>query len=433
MIQNTNRRAYNATIELAFENNGQRTKIESEKISYVMIEHDYENQVLPIIYVSLSANDFLYKSIINYKNTAKFYLRICKVDKNSSSSVSKETLAGSFNYVTSTSNPNFREDINLNDYTMQESSYRRITIGLVSIELTNKLRKSFNGLYKNIDQKTLLAMAIEGTKCIIENPTYNTTYSTINIPPLSSRYKMIEYIFDKDNFYDTKFRYFMDFRNSYLLSKCGNYIDAGDGDLSSVIIDIKSVTANEAYYDGMEIKNGSYYIYINPAESHVSLNQGTEKVANQIVSIDEDESIQTLDLNINSTQGSTTKQLFVRTDNAALYKNELETNTVSIEVLKHNIDGSHITPNKIITVNNFGEYSKYNGKYIMNYKKEFYKCTAGEFYLSCILGLRKVGNIVPSKIVSNPKQAKYGSKSATRKTSKTKTNNNKMFFQEKTR
>ena len=53
-VQNTTRQAYNATVELAFDYNGQRENIDSEKIVYVMIEHDYETQVLPIIYISLS-------------------------------------------------------------------------------------------------------------------------------------------------------------------------------------------------------------------------------------------------------------------------------------------------------------------------------------------------------------------------------------------
>lgn len=423
-IENTNRRSYNATVELAFEYNGQRTPITSEKIAYIMIEHDYDNQVLPIIYISLSANDQLYNAIINNKSSAKFYLRINKTNKNSGSSISRETLEGSFNYVTSTDNPNFREYVNDN-YSLLDSSYRRIMVGLVSIELTNKLRKTFNGLYKNIDEKTLLGMAVEGTKCVIENPKYNNLFTSIAIPPLTSRYQFINYIFAQNNFYDTKFRYFMDFYRSYLLSKCGNYIDAGDGDLSTIIIDVKKVTTNEAYYDGIEIKNGAYYVYINPAESNIILNQGTEKVANTVVSVDDNNQVQRLGLNINTTEGSTDKELYIRTNNVALYKNELETDTITMQIVKHNIDGSHFTPNKKIIVNNYGEYEKYNGTYIMSYKREFYKCTAGEFYLSCNLGLRKVGNIIPAQSSTFNSTSRYVNSTGTRTTSASARNTSK--------
>lgn len=419
-IENTNRKAYNATAELAFEYNGQRTNIEQEKIAYILVEHDYDKQTLPIIYISLSANDVLYNNILNYKDSAKFYLKLSKTNKNSSVAITQDTLEGSFNYVTSSTNPNFREDLSKSDNTILDSSFRRIMVGLVSIELTNSLRKSFNGVMKNIDQKTLLGKAIEGTNCVIENPTYNEQFDSIAIPPITSRFKFIEYIFSKNNFYDTNFRYFMDFKRSYLLSKCGNYIDAGDGDLSTVIIDVKEVTANEAYYDGMEIKSGAYYIYINPSESNVTLNQSTEKVANQIVSVDETAEMQKLNLTINTTEGSTDKQLYIRTDNAALYKNELEIDSIFLEVLKHNVDGTHFTPNKIIMVKNYGDYQKYDGKYIISSKKEFYKCTAGEFYLSTTLKLRKIGNITPAKSESNSKSSGYGSNTATKTSSANK-------------
>ena len=414
-IQNTSRRSYNAQIELSFDNNGKRTNIQSEKIAYILIEHDYENQVLPVIYISLSVDSNLYTDIIKYKKSAKFNLSINKINKQSNSSLSKKILSGSFNYIPSSTNPNFREDLRDID-SVSDSSYKRIMIGLVSVELTNTLRTSFNGVYENIDQKTLIGLALENTKCIIEPVAYNNSYKSILIPPLASRYKFLEFIFDKDNFYDTKFRYFMDFENSYLTSKTGNVVDAGDGELSTIIIDIRSVTEEESYYDGIEIKNGSYYIYINPCNSNVTLNEGTEKVANQIVSVDEDYDPQLLDLDINNTKGSTTKQMFIRTDNAALYKNELETDTITVEVLKHHIDGSIFTPNKCIIVNNFGDYSKYNGKYLMVYKKEFFKCIAGEFIMSCVLGLKKIGNIQQAKSSVSNKSSGYSNNSSVKKT-----------------
>lgn len=402
----SNRQAYSANIELAFDNNGNRTYIEPEKIIYIMIEHDYENQVLPIIYVSMAVMNDLYTDIVKYKDSAKFYLNIKKSNKNSSVAISKKSITGTFNYIPSTMNPNFQEDLTSGD-TFIDNSYKRIMIGLVSIELTNSLRKSFNGVYNNIDQKTLIGMAIEGTKCVLENIPYNLKYPSVLIPPISSRYQMLKFIFEKNNFYDTNFRYFMDFENSYLISKRGDAIPANDGNPDSIIVDIRSVTEAEAYYDGIEVKNGAYYVYINPSDSNVTINEGTEKVANQIVAVDEDIATQKLDLNINNSVGSTTKQMFIRTDNAALYKNEMETNTIITEIIKHHIDGSMFTPNKSILVNNYGDYSKYNGKYLMVYKREFYKCVAGEFILSCNIGLKKIGNIQLAQSTYNSANSGY--------------------------
>ena len=55
----TKRLSYNATVNLSFDYPKGRIDIEPEKISYIMIESDYENNVLPVIYVSLAVNDYI--------------------------------------------------------------------------------------------------------------------------------------------------------------------------------------------------------------------------------------------------------------------------------------------------------------------------------------------------------------------------------------
>lgn len=412
------RQAFKATIDLAFDYNGQREKIPSDKIIYIMIEHDYENKVLPIIYISMSVNSTLYSKITKYKDSAKFYLKIDKQNVNSKSSLSKNSISGSFSYIPSDTNPNYSESLNTQN---TDTSYKKIMVGLISVELTNTLRQSFNGIYNNIDQNTLIGLATEGSKIVLEQLKYNKTYSSILIPPITSRYQMIKYIFDKDPFYDTYCRYFIDFDRSYLLSKVGNAVNAGDGQLNNIILDIRSTTANESYYEGIEIRDGAYYIYVNPANSNVTLNEGTEKVANQIVAVDED-GIQELNLKINNTAGSDIKQMFTRSDNAALIKNELELNTAIIELTKQNIDGSAFTPNKCITLSNYGDYKKYDGKYLLMYKKEFYKCIAGEFMVSCNIGVKKIGNIQPAGSLDSNVQSLVTSPSASKSSSASKKN-----------
>lgn len=415
-VKINNRQAYKANIDLAFEYNDKRIKIKSERIVYLMIEHDYENRVLPVIYISLTLSDDLYTKVIKYKESAKFYLKITKKNKNSIASISKKAIEGTFNYVPSTTNPNYSEDLNL-DIDMDDGSYKRIMIGLVSIELTNSLRQSYNSIYKSVDTETLIGIAIAGTRPVIEKIKYNTKYNSILLPPVTTRYKFLEYIFDKDPWYNTKFRYFMDFEKSYLVSKEGNGIDAQDGQFTDVLVDIRSVTEDEAYYDGIEIKNNAYYIYINPANSNVVVNESTDKVTNRIIGVDED-GIQSLSLDINNTKGSTVKNLFLRTSNASIIKNEMETNTVIVEILKNHIDGSAFTPNKCIIVKNYGEYSKYNGKYLIMYKKEFYKTIGGEFVLSCMVGLKKIGKV---QTLYSKKEARRSGRAVSSTISKTST------------
>lgn len=420
------RQAYKGDIYLAFDYRGsQRIVIPSEMISYVLIENDYLNNVLPVLYLSLVVDSQLYSKIVGSYESSKFYLKVRKKNIFSRNPVFHNVIDDKFSYVTSSTSVNYTDKLNSSGTIDQ--SYRKILIGLVSIQQTNTLRKAFNNIYNNIDQNTLIGLATEGMKIVMEKPQYNKKYNSIIVPPVNSRYRFLDFIFDKDAFYNTKFQFFMDFDRAYLLSQNGNAVDAGDGKPQSIIIDIRDVTASESFYDGYEMKNGAYYIYVNGNDTNVILNEATEKVANQIIAVSDDsEDTQTLNLIMNNTQDSIAKPMYVRADNAAIIKNSMETTSVMIELLKQNIDGSIFTPNKVINVSNYGSYRKYNGKYIMSYKREFYNVQAGEFYVTNNIGLRRVANIETSMAAEDSK--KYGANSAISETAVTRSSANSKWY-----
>jgi hypothetical protein len=428
----TKRISYNAKITLVFNYNGNSVNIDPIKISYIMIDSDYENNVMPIIYMSLLANDNEYKVYNENKDNGTFSLTIKKYAINSNTSIEKVVISDVFSYIPSTSSANMMEDINKSDDL--GSSYRKIMIGLVSTQLTNKLRKSFNGIYKKIDQTTLVTMALEGLNPVLEQLTYNESYSSIIIPPISTRYQLLNFVFNKDPFYDTQFRFFMDYNRTYLLSKKGNSISAGDGKPNDVILDIVSITSNEAMYEGMAITDGSYYIYINPADAKLVDNEAQEKIVNNVTIVDEDKGTTDVDLDYNTTNKSnstiSSKKTYIRYNNANLIKNELELGKSTIELIKRHIDGSEITPNKCYTVKNFQENKKeYDGKYILAYKREFFKSNVADFQMSVNLGLKKVGKLNAIKTPSTANGKSYTksintstSSTATKKTTASKVN-----------
>ena len=51
----------------------------------------------------------------------------------------------------------------------------------------------------------------------MEEIPYNKEFPNIIFPPLTSRNEFLKYLFSKYNFYDTDFRFFMDFDKCYLL------------------------------------------------------------------------------------------------------------------------------------------------------------------------------------------------------------------------
>ena len=80
-----------------------REEIETERITYVMIERLYENiRILPVIYVSLNVKADMYRKIIDTNQTSTFYLRIRKRNALSSTSVLSEVANDNFQYVVTT-------------------------------------------------------------------------------------------------------------------------------------------------------------------------------------------------------------------------------------------------------------------------------------------------------------------------------------------
>ena len=387
------RSAYKCTVEMSFINNNKETKIDSNFIKYIMIENLYESRYMPVIYVSVAVTNELYTDILSSEKTGKFLLSIERYNVFSSSALSKRYIQGQFTYILPTSNPNYTEEL-IEDVSA-DTSYRVITVGLMSMEIMNKVKSSFNGIYGNIDHNTLILRALEGLDMVVKQPLYNPVFDTIIVPALNSKTKLLQFLYTKCPFYDTNYIFFVDFVKGYLIDLTGTPCPAYDGTLDTVYIDVNEVTSSESYYEGMEIKDGAYYLYLNPASTNVSENKGMDKISNQYVYVDDDGSVRSVDLDINNHQDAEIKQTFKRggEEDSILEKNIAESNTIVIELVKENIDSNILTPNKEYIINNYADYADYNGKYTLLYKKEVIKNIQGEFGISVCLGLRKVGNI----------------------------------------
>ena len=408
-MASTKRIAYNGKVTLSYSYYAGTMRIDPLKIGYIMVEYDYENNVMPVIYLSLLVTDAEYNIINDNRDSGRFNLNIRKYAMNSNTTLEKVVINDSFTYIPSTSSANLMEDMNKNS--TMGSQYRRILVGLISSELTNRLRKSFNGVYKNISQATLVAMALEGLDPVIEQLAYDEEYKSLIIPPLSTRYQLLNYVFEKDPYYDTNFRFFMDFDRSYLLSKKGIAVPCGDGKPDDIIIDIVSILSNEAMYEGMAVVNNSYYLYINPTDAALISDEGQEKMVNNVTIVDEDRGTNIVDLDYLKQSSISSKNITVRSENANLIKNELELGKSIVEVVKKHADGSSITPNKRFTVKNFQSNSAFNGQYLLSYKREFYKPQIVDFDLSVNLGLKKIGKLNAIKVPSAKDGKSYTAKS----------------------
>ena len=424
--------AYKGEITLAFDykssvnSSVQREYIASERIKYLMIEYLYENvNILPVVYVSIWIDSDMYTKIVNSNETSKFYLKVKKYDALSQNAISNKVIEDTFTYVVSTTNNNYADNLNINAL----DPYKGIMIGLVSEEMTNKLRKTYNGIYQKIDQNALVQLATEKLGKIVMAPLkYNKAYPEFVIPPITSRYKLLNYLFENDPFYDSMFTFFMDFDKTYLIPKNGNPVDGKDGIPSTVIINIKNYDAAEAMTDGYTIENGAYVVYVNGINTNTTINNSTSKVSNNIVGYwDSYPTTQDLNIDNNNTEGNEIKTMFARSNNAAGIRNEIESDSVIVELLKQNLDGDIFEPNRSYRVSNYGKYSKYDGLYFLMYKREFYSLTSGEeFLINSNIGLKKAAVEETARAITNELRRTTLAVTSTGNTTSSKTKRNSL-------
>lgn len=406
---------YSAQISLSFFDGNETIDINPNKINYITINCLYGANIMPAIYLSLLVNDDLYARLNRCKEKGQFRLTIKKAQLKSKYTSAKTIIKDTFNYILSTNEENFKADLIAQSPTGGSDNYRKMLIALISKEMLNISRQSYNGSYSKVNESSLVALALEGNKKpVIERLETNKKYDTIIIPPLSSRYQLIKYIFNKDPFYSTGFMYFMDFDRTYLLSKNGKKVSAQDGKPDSVILDVSPILTKEAFYDGMSIADDHYHVNINPTDFHVISDDSSNKTMGTVTTINDHGKITNTDLDLDDEiEGLTKAQKFMRYNNPEYMKNIIESNQTRIVVSKNYVDGMIFSPNKEYNlINTVGGNSKYNGKYVLESKTMTFRPTVEDFQMSVALILQKVGKL--NQVVEN-KAGKMGYTKTTNK------------------
>ena len=136
------RSAYECNVTMSFINDDEEHKIDQNFISYIMIENLYESNYMPVIYIAVRVTNEIYSLLIQNEKTGKVYLRIDRFNTYSNTSLQKTYIEGQFTYISSTSNPNYTQSLDDNS---MDSSYKKITLALMSMEILNKIATNANG------------------------------------------------------------------------------------------------------------------------------------------------------------------------------------------------------------------------------------------------------------------------------------------------
>lgn len=395
---NTNIYRYTATI--TFTINDEVYKLPVLNIKSIAIDYDYIGSNMPMILLTLSIDRRLLDKVVQYQNTstAIFELKRCIINSDMPD-LFENYISDKFVYF-------IDEDINKKDKMDyqgpnegREDLFSEIPVGLLSLDHVNKNKIDVNGIMSG-KLSSMMYYLTKHLSILMEPPENNVIMKELVLPPINSVSKALEYLNSVNVFYSTKYRFFIDFDCSYLISSSGKVVEKQGEDINTIFIEILDISEIEAALQGMTVdEEQSMYRFQVPSsdceitDSCISEKNYT-KISATMTSGDRIEGEIS-----NKPSGSIinmkTRTIRIPNKNTGLLDNfvsSVDRSSIQLFVQKVDIDSSVLTINKeyIIKADSAYKSEEYNGKYILIKKKELYMKKDDTFVLGVILFLEKI-------------------------------------------
>ena len=379
--------------------NGETTiNIDNVNIKSVIIDSDYKNSNMPMIFVTASIHTDNISELEDNQSTGIIILNIQRAVVNSDMpDLYTDYINDKFIYFTTPGNAGDNVVNNDGDIDDRPDLYEIITIGLLSLDHVNKNKKSINGIM-NGSLSSIMYYMTSHLPVVIEPPVNNVEFKNKIFPPMNSVSKALKYLNSLQVLYSTNYRFFIDFDYAYLLSSSGKAIKRQGENITSIFIKVKNSYDEGKNPTGMSIsEDKSMYLISADANScEISDNSVTDKFYSKLVATDSDGSVSSK--NVNESQktnvDSKSRNIRVPNNNSGLVDNmisSLNNSTTTILVQLTDVDSSIFTMNKeyVLNMDDIDE-SSYNGYYILIRKRELYIRTNEDYSMNVMLLFEKV-------------------------------------------
>lgn len=392
---------YTAQISTMFDDLEEQLTFDFLRFKSIVIDYNYAGFNFPLIYcnVNLRIEDQL--TLANHQKNGTVVFTLQKYMENSDMPGLKTNVIeeqciyfvpqdiGKINEKVEITNPNKTDDLGDD-----------VTIGLISLNHVNYIKSVANGVIKEGTMSSILYYLLNQQQILMEPLQYNTKVSNFALPPINSLSKMITYLNNYHAFYDTMYRFFIDFGVTYLISTSGQGVKRKGEECNIVKLNLKN-SYDERNMEGMsyEIIDGMYSIDCSGSYSSMSDSTDSSKSYSAYGGITSNGEIveeSTMTRDNNSPVYAKTTNIRIPNNNTVLLKN-LATNEANsmilLNVTKNKIDGSIITPNKQIYVDATEVYGEtYTGVYLLDRKREIYMREGEGFAMSVMMSLRRIAD-----------------------------------------
>ena len=373
------------------------TTIKTECIKFVVIDHNYEENCMPIIYTTMKLDKALTDDMILNVNKNLIIFALYKYDDLTDTKEEIEVFRDKFTYFIP-DDVNKNMNLDYNESTMDEhlgNTFTEVTMGLMSINMINNNKKHIE---LNVANNSILDCVKYCTShiknLIIEPFNFDDKYDRIIMPAKSSINSALKFLNSYRVFYYTPYRYYQDFKFTYIISSSGKEIPKKGELYSSVLIDFRDIGDDASLELGTIIDkvNKTYVIPVNYVNSNVYNNSIINKSVTSITGVTSN-NINAISLK-NNADYSNNKKMTMRLNNDnnnMIYNIGHKTNSDNIFIYfnKNDLDTDVLTINKRITVNNINRYKHFNGDYLLSRKRELYFREDKSFEMISLINLHK--------------------------------------------
>lgn len=392
---------YNYKIVLKYINSTNiEVEIDSTQIQYILIDKDFENINMPVITIFGSIEKNILDDMIRHSNDNLVTLGIYKYDNtNQNDNITEKYFNDKFIYM-------LNEDLSRTDKLDNPQGidsktgnrqYREVTIFLIQQNAINNNRQTINGVYHNASMNSLILQSTNYLgNMLLEPIKYDTRFDQVIIPPIDSISNYIRYLNDNLGvFYDSPYRFFIDFDTTYLVSSSGNAIRARNQYIYTIVIDIREIDNNISEEPGayVDLKSGKYTIGIDASKVEYVKNNVTNKIVNKVTVINSKGDVFEQDIEDNKAKvTSTINQIMNVSNNDQNVINNIsysvESANVTITIVKNDLDASLFTLNKEYIIND-PVHDSYAGHYILLQVKQLFIKQNENFIMSTVLKFKK--------------------------------------------
>lgn len=374
------------------------TSLRVEFIKTIVIDHNYDKNSMPILFVTMKLDKSLVDDMILNINKNLILLAIYKYDNLSDTKEEVEIFRDKFTYF-------LPDGVNANDpidYTEENekehrgNTFRDIVMGLISINHINRNKKY---LELNTVNSTIYDCARYCTShfdnLVIEPFIFNDTHKRIIMPGQESVRKALEFLNSYRVFYYTPFRFYQDFDYTYVISSSGLAIPKDNELYSSIVVNIRDILESDANDVGL-VENktsGTYEVPVSYVNTSVYDNTIANKSRTKLKGVSSTGSIEKSLNNVADYSEDKISRVRLNNDNDnMIYNLQADTNNKNVLVYfsKADLDSTVFSINKKISVHHIDRYQQYNGNYLLYRKRECYIREDSTFILSTMINLRRV-------------------------------------------